>query len=164
MLSKCELRWVVWILEDHTTQLYLNLLILDTFATSWTSFSKMKRCVKSQVQPSSNSENSAVQMLAGAVFQNPGEPPWLPILIGCTYWPFIYSVGDEWNKESIDDFEKLSFCAQWVSLMARVVKYDGDIPCLELIDTTGQTVRNHGYCSYFFPVLSLRPLSLQIHL
>ena len=27
--------------------------------------------------------------------------------------------------------------------MARVVKYDGDIPCLELIDTTGQTVRNY---------------------
>ena len=29
--------------------------------------------------------------------------------------------------------------------MARVVKYDGDIPCLELIDTTGQTVRNYAH-------------------
>lgn len=27
--------------------------------------------------------------------------------------------------------------------MAQVVKYSGDIPCLELIDTTGKTVRNY---------------------
>ena len=52
-------------------------------------------------------------------------------------------VGDEWSKASTDDFDQLSHCAQWVSLMAQVVKYNGDIPCLELIDTTGQTVRDH---------------------
>lgn len=49
----------------------------------------------------------------------------------------------EWSKDAIDEFDQLSHCAQWVSVMARVVKYDGDIPCLELIDTTGQTVRNY---------------------
>lgn len=45
----------------------------------------------------------------------------------------------EWSQESTDDFDHLSHCAQWVSLMARVVKYSGDIPCLELIDTAGPT-------------------------
>lgn len=63
-----------------------------------------------------------------------------------------YCLDDEWSKESTDDFEQLSHCAQWVSLMARVVKYDGDIPCLELIDTTGQTVRN---CLYIVHLCAL---------
>lgn len=55
----------------------------------------------------------------------------------------LYCLDGEWSKEATDDFDQLTHCAQWVSVMARVVKYDGDIPCLEMIDTTGQTVRNY---------------------
>ncbi|XP_067035394.1 tudor domain-containing 6-like [Acropora muricata] len=51
----------------------------------------------------------------------------------------VKPTGDQWSKEAIDEFENLSHCSQWVSLMAKVVKYSREIPCLELIDTAGQT-------------------------
>lgn len=50
----------------------------------------------------------------------------------------VKATGDGWSKEATDEFEKLSHCAQWISLMARVVNYSGEIPCLELIDTAGK--------------------------
>ena len=55
----------------------------------------------------------------------------------------MHCLDGEWSKEATDEFDQLTHCAQWVSVMARVLKYDGDIPCVELIDTTGQTVRSY---------------------
>ena len=64
------------------------------------------------------------------------------------------SVGDGWSKEATDEFEKLSHCAQWISLMARVVNYSGEIPCLELIDTAGKAV---SYYTCWVSGFNLRP-------
>jgi tudor domain-containing protein 2 len=48
---------------------------------------------------------------------------------------------EEWSKEACDVFEKLSFCAQWKVLMARVVCYDDNgVPCIELINTNSEEV------------------------
>ena len=49
--------------------------------------------------------------------------------------------GEHWSQEACDVFEKLSCCAQWKVLMARVVYYDDSgVPCVELIDTNSEEV------------------------
>ena len=54
---------------------------------------------------------------------------------------FFAILDESWTEESTEEFERLTHCAQWMPLMARALKYCGQIPCLELIDTTGQSVR-----------------------
>ncbi|KAK3697181.1 hypothetical protein QZH41_013552 [Actinostola sp. cb2023] len=44
--------------------------------------------------------------------------------------------GDNWDEHANDDFEELTHYPNWVGLMAKGVKYCGDIPCLDLYDTT----------------------------
>ena len=49
--------------------------------------------------------------------------------------------GEKWSQDACDAFEKLSYCAQWKVLMARVVYYDDNgVPCIELIDTNTEKV------------------------
>lgn len=44
----------------------------------------------------------------------------------------------QWSHAAYDLFEKLSFCARWKVLMARIVRYDNEVPCIELVDTNGE--------------------------
>lgn len=43
----------------------------------------------------------------------------------------------KWCKVACDVFEKISFCAEWKVLMARIVCYKNGIPCIELFNTNG---------------------------
>ena len=53
---------------------------------------------------------------------------------------FIY-LGGKWSKEACDVFEKLSYCAQWKVLMAKLLFYDDNgVPCIELFDTNTENV------------------------
>ena len=55
------------------------------------------------------------------------------------YLANIRPKGDKWSQEACDSFEKLSCCAKWNVLMARVVHYDDNgVPCIELIDTNAE--------------------------
>ena len=56
------------------------------------------------------------------------------------YFELCY-VDGRWSKAAKKAFEELTFCAQWQVLMARVIRYCGDDPCVELIDTNNTEVR-----------------------
>ena len=56
-------------------------------------------------------------------------------------------IGDSWTDEAIEVFEELSYSAQWKVIMARTVNYSQSeskaIPCVQLIDTNGEKVREN---------------------
>ena len=63
-----------------------------------------------------------------------------PVLISVHY------SGDKWSREACVAFEKLSSCAKWEVLMAKVMYYDDNgVPCIELIDTNTENVSHFEY-------------------
>lgn len=59
----------------------------------------------------------------------------------------IFLSAESWSEQSCDDFEELTYCAQWKVVMAKTIRYKsserGLIPCLHMIDTNGEQVRGH---------------------
>ncbi|XP_046857698.1 uncharacterized protein LOC124451114 isoform X2 [Xenia sp. Carnegie-2017] len=48
----------------------------------------------------------------------------------------VQPIGDKWSTKACDEFVKLTYCAQWKVLMAKVLFYDDNsTPCVEIIDT-----------------------------
>ena len=56
---------------------------------------------------------------------------------------FFFFSGQEWSNAASDDFERLTYAAQWKKLLARIVSFEPKStsdtnptsrPCLELVD------------------------------
>ena len=57
----------------------------------------------------------------------------------------VVSSGETWSEEAKDAFEDLSHTAKWNVVIAHTVSYrqtnGQSMPCVELVDTNGPTVR-----------------------
>ncbi|XP_032831587.1 tudor and KH domain-containing protein isoform X4 [Petromyzon marinus] len=54
----------------------------------------------------------------------------------------VKPVGECWSEEASDEFERLTHCACWTALQAKIVRYvateSGVVPSVQLIDVTGE--------------------------
>lgn len=66
----------------------------------------------------------------------------------------IIVAGDFWTEDALDDFERMTYCAQWKPLLAKLCSYShtemSSWPSVKLYDNSQGKVRAHKTSFLFF--------------